>query len=367
MGRLHRCGHAELGEAREVVGVEQLRVLDARTQPARLPALARRRRVRPARPGWRASPIACTASSSPASAQRPASSRSSLAAQQLLAEPGVGERLEHPGRARAERAVGERLDRADAQPLVAEAAAQPERDDLVDPLGRQRGPDAQRQAAVGVQPLPGGQAVLALEVVDARHAARVGLPQAARDGLVEHVLAQAAGSPRRRPRRRARARRRSARPRRRARRPERSPTGAARAPPRRARRCGGRAPRAAPGDRRRPRRGAAMRLGVAGGPARRRANLRRAASLRCSARPRRPPAPRRASAWPRGRAVPSESDHSRKWTCASVKPGTTQRPSEIDALVGHLRAIALADVDAAADAVARDGQRARERQRGSPV
>ena len=39
-----------------------------------------------------------------------------------------------------------------------------------------------------MQALPGGQAVLALEVVDARHAARVGLLQAAGERLVEHVL-----------------------------------------------------------------------------------------------------------------------------------------------------------------------------------
>ena len=147
MRGLHRCGHAELGEAAEVVGVEQLRVLDARPQPARLPSARASPRARPARRGWRASPIACTARSRPASAQRPARSRSSSALSSASPSPASANGSSIAGRARAERAVGERLDGADAQPLVAEAAAQPERDDLVEPLGRERGPDAQREAA----------------------------------------------------------------------------------------------------------------------------------------------------------------------------------------------------------------------------
>ena len=203
-----------------------------------------------------------------------------------------------------------------------------ERDDRVEPLGRERGPDAQREPAVGVQPLPGREAVLALEVVDPGDPARVRLAHPVREGRVELVLARRAGSPRRRPRPRSRAGRRSARRTHRARRRARCRSAAARAPPTRARPCGGRAPRAAPRARRRPRPGP-----------RGAARDRRPASAR-SASPRRSPSRRRSaraaaaaastSACERVSARssrPSESDHSRKCTWASVKPGTTQRPS----------------------------------------
>ena len=363
MRRLHRGGHARArrsargrrggaaARARCAVagrrGAQRSRVASRASSTARLAA----------------SPIACTASSRPASALRPARSRSSSALSSASPRPGVGERLEHRGGARAERAVRERLDRADAQPLVAEAAAQPERDDLVEPLGRQRGPDAQRQAAVGVQALPGGEAVLALEVVDARHAARVGRAQAAREGLVELALARAAGWRRPRPTRRSRAARRWARPRRRARPRARRRSAAARAPPTTARRCGDRAPRAAPADRRRPRRAPPGAV-----PDRRRASAPRASRHRSASRSRparrsgRGAAPRRASACRERSSRASESDHSRKCTCASVKPGTTQRPSRSTRSLETRERVALAHVDAAADAIAGDRERARQRE-----
>ena len=136
--------------ARRSSGCEQLRVLDARPQPARLPALARRlERVEHRAVGARRRSRA-RRGRGPHRRSGPASSRSSSAPSSASPRPASANGSSMRGGARAERAVGEGLDRPDAQPLVAEAAAQPERDDLVEPLGRQRRPDAQRQAAVGV-------------------------------------------------------------------------------------------------------------------------------------------------------------------------------------------------------------------------
>ena len=168
-----------------------------------MPAAARARPVDAARRAARArcvcssasstarfarSPIACTATSSPPRLARSTSSRSSGRVEQQLAGPAVGVGLEHRRGARAERAVGEGLDRADAQEVVAEARAQAERERVVEPLDGQRGPDAERERAVGREPLPGGEAVRALEVVDARHAATVRRADAAAHGGVELLL-----------------------------------------------------------------------------------------------------------------------------------------------------------------------------------
>ena len=82
--------------------------------------------------------------------------------------------VEHPRGLRAERAVHEDLQVADAQQRRAEAAAERERAQRRQPLVRHRLPDAQREAALLVEPLPEpGGAEPAVLVVHAGDAARV--------------------------------------------------------------------------------------------------------------------------------------------------------------------------------------------------
>ena len=367
MRGLHGCGHAELGEARRDRPGGAAAHARCAAGGRAAPSARASPRARPARRGWRRRRSRALRGRGPrrrsARPGRAAPRRSAAASPSPASANGSSiEAVREPSVPSANALTGPMRSHSSPRPLRSPSAMI-----VVQPLGRERGPDAQREpaarraaAATRASPcsrwkswMPG-------------HAARVRLAHAARDRLVEHARPGGGESPPRRPRRPSRAARRWAAPA-----ASRSTTGASPIGSRAsaadesqavwwscAHSSTGRSPQAASSA-------LAVRL-----PGRRpasapRASPRRSASRRRRApRPRRPPAPRRASASPRGRAAPSDSDHSRKCTCASVKPGTTQRPSEVDALVRDERAIALAHVDAAADAVARDRDRARERKPG---
>ena len=116
------------------------------------------------------SPIACTATGQPA--RRPGADDLGqlLPARDLDARP-----VEQPGRLRAERAVHEDLQVADAQQVVADARAQAELLEPVDVVVRKRLPDAQSERALLGEALPEARrAEPAVLVVDAGHAARGG-------------------------------------------------------------------------------------------------------------------------------------------------------------------------------------------------
>src|SRR5204863_2572733 len=92
--------------------------------------------------------------------------------------------VEHPRRARSERAVHEGLEVADADERAPESAPDPDRRQLFDLIVGERLPDAQRERALRLEPLPDAQrpepAVL---VVDGRDSARVGEANAFAGGL----------------------------------------------------------------------------------------------------------------------------------------------------------------------------------------
>ena len=135
----------QLAEARPVGGVDQLGVLDAVAQ--RVAARSRRRRGR--RAGWparlglagrakasstrrlAASPMAWTATAIPACSPARMASSSRPAGWSPRRSCGALEGGQHLGGLRAEAAVAEDLDRADAQAVAAVAAAQPDGDGRV--------------------------------------------------------------------------------------------------------------------------------------------------------------------------------------------------------------------------------------------
>jgi hypothetical protein len=81
--------------------------------------------------------------------------------------------VEHPRGLRAQRPVHEGLQVADAEHRVAEAAAQPEASQLLDPVGRERLPDAQRQRTDSRERVPVAErADPAVLVVDGRNSPR---------------------------------------------------------------------------------------------------------------------------------------------------------------------------------------------------
>ena len=96
-----------------------------------------------------------------------------------VVRPGV--RLEHERGLRAERAVGEELEAADAQPVVAEAGAQAERERGVELVAGQAGADAQGELAGLAQPLERGPGLGALHGADADQAELVGAGDGAGD------------------------------------------------------------------------------------------------------------------------------------------------------------------------------------------
>ena len=92
-------------------------------------------------------------------------------------------RGQHPRRARAQGAVGEELDAADPQHVVAEAGAQAGGDRLVQPTGGDRLADPESPLAALAQELPGPQGADAVEVVDPGQAAAPGDGQGGGHGV----------------------------------------------------------------------------------------------------------------------------------------------------------------------------------------
>ena len=348
MRGLHGCGHAERGEAAQVVGVEELRMLDPRPQPTGLPALAGGGQ------GIQDGAVGRIADGMhrelEARVRAPARQIEQLIVpEQRFSAPRIGERLEHPGGARAERAVGERLDGAEAKPVVAETAAQAERDDLVEPLGRERGPDAQRQACArrSAAARRRGRARAGSRGCPSRRARG---PRAGRSRPPRRARSRAApGSQRRHPTPPSRAARPWAHPRHRARRPARRRSAAARALPRTARRCGDRAPRAATG--RSPQ---AASSASRCGPGRRRASAPSASPRRSASRSRRAAAPPR---------PPSTSACER--VAREVEPPERERPlEEMHVRIRESRHdAAAAEIDALVGDAASGRPRARRRPR----
>ena len=163
VAELHRCSDPELGKAADVLGCQQLRVLDALPQAERRPDVARLLE--------RVERVAIRPIADRMHGDRPAGLR---AAPDDLRQLGAARDLDaravqHASRLRPERPVHERLQVADPQHRASEPAPQPELFERVEPVGRKRLPDPQRQI---VQGLPEAQrADPAVLVVDGRDAA----------------------------------------------------------------------------------------------------------------------------------------------------------------------------------------------------
>src|SRR6185437_12187613 len=100
--------------------------------------------------------------------------------------------VEQAGGLRAERAVHERLEVADADQVVAEAAVETKRGGVLDLVGGDRLPDAQRQRALVAEPLPDAErAEPAVLVVHGGDAARNGDADALSRRLDHLVLSRA--------------------------------------------------------------------------------------------------------------------------------------------------------------------------------
>ena len=174
--RLHRGGHAERGKAGQVGVVDALGVLDPGRHRDALPGVAARLQAVERGPHRRV-------------ADRVHRHREP-ARRRLARDPGHVVRreqrgagaVEHPGRARPQRAVHEGLHRPDAHQLAPESRAQLERRRRPEHLGRHAHVHAQVQPAVGVEPLPQAAPARALEVVHADDAAGVRLGDAGADG-----------------------------------------------------------------------------------------------------------------------------------------------------------------------------------------
>ena len=149
-------------------------MLDPLPEPERLATHRASARTRRAPRGWPRSPIAWTATARPPSAASRTSAGEVVAAHQLEAVAGVGERLQHAGGARAERAVEERLHRArpaaspSPNPVRSSAAAQ-----TADPVGRCAAVTRRVSERSTCSCLPDREPAVALEVVDLRDARRV--------------------------------------------------------------------------------------------------------------------------------------------------------------------------------------------------
>ena len=181
VAELDRASDAELGEARGVLEVQALGVLDPLAQAARPPLRTG------CLEGVEGLPVRTIADrvdgDRPAGASRPAHDvRELLSAR----DPNAGA-VEEPGGAGTEGAVHERLQVSDPEPVVADPGAQAERLELVEPLVGQRLPDAQRQRSLLMQPLPEPRcAEPAVLVVDRGDPARVREPDPRSHRL--HVL-----------------------------------------------------------------------------------------------------------------------------------------------------------------------------------
>ena len=128
MRELHRGRDSERGEAADVLRCEELRVLDPRAQPERLPELARRLEC--------VERLAIRAvadrvhGDGEAGVRRGAHDRREL----VTARDPHARAVEHPRCLRAERPVHEHLQVADSEQAAAEPGADAERAQLVDVL-----------------------------------------------------------------------------------------------------------------------------------------------------------------------------------------------------------------------------------------
>ena len=148
MRELHRGGDSEGGEAADVLGGEELRVLDPRAQPERLPELARRlERVERLAVGAVADRVHCDGE---AGIRCGAHDRGEL----VTARDPHPRAVEHPRCLRAERPIHEHLQVADSKQAAAEPGADAERAQLVHVLRGERLPDPQGQRAPCLERLP---------------------------------------------------------------------------------------------------------------------------------------------------------------------------------------------------------------------
>ena len=147
MRELHRAGDTELGEAREVLRCEALRVLDPLAQAARRPFVLRRLE--------RVERLAVGAVADRVHPDRPARSggRAHDLRELVTARDANPRAVEHPRGLRAERTVHEHLQVAEAQEVVPEAGADPERLELRQLLVRERLPHAKSQPSVVAESL----------------------------------------------------------------------------------------------------------------------------------------------------------------------------------------------------------------------
>ena len=163
---LHRRGHSERREPADVFRREQLRVLDPRAQPERLPRRAGRlERVE------RVAVRSVTDRVHGDGKTRGSAGADDLC--QLVAARDLHARaVEQQRGLRAERTVHEDLQVADAQERAPEARPDAERRELGHVLRGQRLPDAERQRAARLEPLPEPQRTEpAVLVVHGRHPA----------------------------------------------------------------------------------------------------------------------------------------------------------------------------------------------------
>src|SRR4051794_9969189 len=148
MRELDGGGDPELGEARDVLGREALRVLDPLTQAPRLPRLPRAiERVE-------GGPIRGIADRVHADGPTRLRRLAHDLLEFLTGRDHNAAAVVHPGRLRAERPVHERLQVAEAEEGGAGAAAEPDSAEMAQLVRGRRLPDAERQAALRVEPLP---------------------------------------------------------------------------------------------------------------------------------------------------------------------------------------------------------------------
>jgi hypothetical protein len=165
---LRRDCDTELGEAREVLLREALRVLDALPQSRGLPHAAGPFE------GVECFAIRPVADRVHADGPARGCARPHDLGEVFAARDSHAAAVEHPGRVRSERAVHEDLQIADAQERRAEPAPQRERAQLRQHVRGNRLPDPQRERALRLEALPEScGAEPAVLVVDARDAAGV--------------------------------------------------------------------------------------------------------------------------------------------------------------------------------------------------
>ena len=139
MAELDRCGDPELGEARQVFGREQLRVLDAVAQAERLPRGARLLE------GVECLPVREIADRVDGDRQPRRGAAADDLRELFLARDLHAAAVEHARCLRAERPVHERLQVADAHEVVAEAAREVQGLEVAHLFGRDRLPDPEVQ------------------------------------------------------------------------------------------------------------------------------------------------------------------------------------------------------------------------------